>query len=150
PSDLRGQLATPLRTAARSVILDAMQRLNATRFATSGAGLAAGAADLREAIEAARPRCLDSTAAARLVCLAPSSVDPSQLAVCLAEDHGQTVTKLRAASGDVVVCHEVERQRLAQVATQLVDHRRDYADLARRLHTRIDVEWAEPMAAAQM
>ena len=46
-----------------------------------------------------------------------------------------TATVIPTAQSDLIVCHEVENLDVCRVAAQLVDRRRDYVDLAKRLHT---------------
>ena len=54
---------------------------------------------------------------------------------------GGTPSVVSDADSDLVVCHEGEQLPLIKVAESLIDGRDDYARIASRLHTRIDVQW---------
>jgi len=46
--------------------------------------------------------------------------------------------------GDVLLCWEVSQLPLLRAAARLVGEHRDAMDLARKVHTRIDISWTEP------
>ena len=45
------------------------------------------------------------------------------------------------ARKEVVICQEIAEVPIMRVMKQLVGTRRDYGELADRLHTRIDIDW---------
>ena len=141
--DMRAELVVTLRTAARKVIVAAMDGLSLSRLAQSPRESKGDkAADLRQCIELARPRLAEDTAASRLLLMVPNGVNQAQLSQSVIADL-PTATVIPTAQSDLIVCHEVENLDVCWVAAQLVERRRDYVDLAKRLHTRVDVTWSE-------
>ena len=141
--DMRAELLVTLRTAARKVIVAAMDGLSLSRLAQpprETKGDKSG--DLRRCIELARPRLLEETAASRLLLMVPGNVNQTQLSQSVIAEV-PTATVIPTAQCDLIVCHEVENLDVCRVAAQLVERRRDYVDLAKRLHTRVDVTWSE-------
>ncbi len=141
--DMRGELVVTLRAAARKVIVAAMDGLSLSRLAQPPRESKGGnSGDLHRCIELARPRLLEETAASRLLLMMPDNVNQAQLSESVLAEV-PTATVIPTAQSDLIVCHEVENLDVCRVAAQLVDRRRDYVDLAKRLHTRVDVTWSE-------
>jgi len=140
-ADVRTELAAPLREAARQVILRAMGDLNMSRLvdgAQTPASLNSG--EFHRCVEAAKPNYLDESAASRLLLILPEGIGDECLGASL-EQSNPPATIVRVTGGDLIVCQEVEQLHVRQVAAQLVDNRRDYIELAKRLHARVDVNW---------
>ena len=72
----------------------------------------------------------------------PSDVAPLKRNVEQAT--GEGLTALSYEGSHNLLCCEVERVPLDNVAASLIDGRREYAEMASRLHTRIDVKWPVP------
>jgi hypothetical protein len=101
---------------------------------------------LRALLESTQPKLLASGGAQRLLLLAPRGTPESDaraaaLRAAVEKECQQTATLVPSCDGDLVVCYEAESLPLAQVAAELIDHRPDYAEVAARLHTRVDVAW---------
>ncbi len=141
---IRGQLAAPMRSAARQLILKAMQDLNVARLADRSQGSAAvDSSELRRCIEAARPLLPTENAASRLLLVLPENIDQECIDAALGTDGEDKLpaTIVRVEGGDLIACQEVEQLPIRRVAAALVDNRRDYLEIARRLRTRTDVHW---------
>jgi hypothetical protein len=141
-SDIQNQLATPLRESARQLILKTMQDLNMSWLAAdtrNPASLDSG--ELRRCIEAAKPGYPDDSAASRLLLMVPGSLGEDCLRSSLSGENGPPTTIVRVAEGDFVACQEIEQLQVRRIAAQLVSNRREYIELAGRLHTRTDFEW---------
>ena len=141
--DIRSELVVTLRTAARKVVVAAMDGLSLSRLAhASREAESDRCGDLRQCIELARPLLLEETAASRLLLIVPDNVNQSQLSQSVIADV-PAATVIPTAQCDLIVCHEVENLDVCRVAARLIEGRRDYADIAKRLHTRVDVTWNE-------
>ena len=145
--EIRAELVVTLRTAARKVIVAAMDGLSLSRLAhTSREAEGDKSGDLRRCIESARPLLVEETAASRLLLIVPDNVNQAQLSRSVIID-APTATVIPTAECDLIVCHEVENLDVCRVAARLVNGRRDYVDIAKRLHARVDVTWTEmPMS----
>lgn len=132
-----------LRTAARKVVVAAMDGLSLSRLShTPREAEGDRSGDLRRCVELARPLLLEETSASRLLLIVPDNVNQSQFAQSVIADV-PTATVIPTAQCDLIVCHEVENLDVCRVAARLVEGRRDYVDIAKRLHTRVDVTWSE-------
>jgi serine/threonine protein kinase len=141
--DIRSELVVTLRTAARKVIVAAMDGLSLSRLAhTSRDAEGDRSGDLRRCVESARPLLMEETAASRLLLIVPDNVNQAQLSQSVIADI-PTATVIPTAQCDLIVCHEVENLDVCRIASRLVEGRRDYVDIAKRLHTRVDVTWSE-------
>jgi serine/threonine protein kinase len=148
-TDIQTQLSMPLRSAARELILKAMQGLNLSRLADGPENPSSlDSRELRRCVEAARPNQLDDSAATRLLFILPNSIDEACLRARVASENGPPISVVRVVEGDLVVCQEVERLCVRDIAARLVANRRDYIEIAGRLHTRIDVDWDDMSAGS--
>ena len=139
PNDVPSQLTAPLRATARQLILRAMESLNMSRLSDRANGFDSG--EFTRCIEGATPQLLHPSAASRLLLVMPQCIDEAGIRASLAEGNGTAATIVHTAGGDLIACQEVEQLHIRRVAIQLVENRRDYIELAKRLHTRIDVVW---------
>ncbi len=123
-----------------------MQDLNTSRFnGNSEAPLETS--DYRRCTEAARPRLADEASGTRLLLIVPKDADVTALRRSLTTDDGQHATIVHSNGGDFIACQEAELLEVRSVAARLVDNRRDFAEIAKRLHTRIDVDWDDMFAS---
>jgi hypothetical protein len=140
--DIPTQLTTPLRGAARQLILRAMQGLNMSRLAEqSGSTAFVDSLEFRRCVEAAKPLLQTEMAASRLLVMVPQHIDQTSILASLAREGSPAATVIRMTQGDLIACQEVEQLHVRRVAAALVDNRRDYIEIANRLHARIDVDW---------
>ncbi len=73
--------------------------------------------------------------------LAPADVDRERLVQANPGIPQESLTFVEHARQEVVICQEIAEVPITRVIKQLVGTRRDYGELADRLHTRIDVDW---------
>ncbi|MGD9721238.1 MAG: tubulin-like doman-containing protein [Pirellulales bacterium] len=139
------ELAAPMLTVARQLILATMQDLNASRMGVDGQS-AAGPPDYAHCVETARPALADQAAGMRLLLIVPNDTDAESVRKDLAE-HNHSATIVHSAEGDLIACQEGELLEVRRVAQSLIDGRSEFVELAQRLHTRIDVHW-DDMAAS--
>ena len=83
-----------------------------------------------------------SDSAARLIYAYPQRAESGTAFVDeLKKRNDQKPTSIPATVGELVVCTEVERVPLDNVARQLFHGRPDSMEFASRLHTRTDIAW---------
>jgi hypothetical protein len=80
--------------------------------------------------------------ARRMLVVAPPGISRQSLIEAESELSEASTTYVEHAQREIIVCHEVEDVPLKNVIAFLTGSRRDYLELADRLHTRLDVEWA--------
>lgn len=150
PSDIPSQLSAPLRATARGLVLRAMETLNMSRLSDSSRDSASfDSSEFRRCVEAAKPYLVDPTAAGRLLLVMPQSIDQEGIRASLPEEDGSPATIVHTTGGDLIACQEVEQLHIRRVANQLVENRKDYIEIAKRLHTRIDVDWDDMSSGAR-
>lgn len=125
--DLPAPVAEPATDAQRD--LDDTQRL------------AAHVPSLAEKCRAAAPELIACGGARRTLLLAPPDVTRECLVQANVEIPESSLSFLQHARSEIVVCQEVAEVPLSRVVKQLVGPRREYAELADRLHTRVDIDW---------
>jgi len=141
--DARDELTSPLRTAARGLVLKTMERANLSHLADSDSGEGEDElAELRRCLDAANPRLPDAAAARRLLIVLPKSARESGLSERIRREVDSSATLIESSEGDMIACYEVEQVSLPAAAARVVDHRHDYVKIASRLHTRTDVVWS--------
>ena len=143
-ASLRGRLLAELPRAARTAVSRLLSEISlADVLGTADAQPERPGGPLRDCLDRAAPRLLDCGGAKRLLAVCPDGTDAAALGDTVKAGSGQMPTVLPGAGGDLVLCYEVEQIPLSQVAATLVDHRPDVAEIAARLHTRIDVNWTD-------
>jgi serine/threonine protein kinase len=103
--------------------------------------LMTGGPSVAEKCRAATPQLGACGGARRTLIVAPSNVDRERLARANQGIPAESFTFAEHSRNEVVVCQEIAEVPINRVVTQLVGSRRDYPELADRLHTRIDIEW---------
>ena len=93
--------------------------------------------------QSARPRLGELAAGTRLLLIVPNDASATAVRQSLATDLEQSATIVHSAEGDFIACQEAELLEVRKVAAQLINNRRDFAEIAQRLHTRIDIHWDE-------
>jgi hypothetical protein len=142
-AQVREALTAPLRAAARRVVLSHIQR-STQRFIEESARAAADGAEtacarlVAEFVQeqAATP----AVARERLVVLVPESVDPRQLQEAFAAS--ATATLVAGRTNGITICRERAPRPLEDVADEVVQSQELYRQLAEKLRTREDVDWA--------
>ncbi|MEX2173095.1 MAG: tubulin-like doman-containing protein [Pirellulaceae bacterium] len=139
----REVLVAQLHTAARQAVLGRLATID-----IAGSALAGQSEEhpLGRCLAGAQPRLLACGGNRRLLCVVPAeaaqSLTPEVLATQIGPgEFGQLPTVVPDASGDVVLLFEMGEMSIKHAAAALIDHRRDLAELAARLHTRSDVTW---------
>ncbi|MBI3838391.1 MAG: hypothetical protein HY288_10725 [Planctomycetia bacterium] len=97
--------------------------------------------EFHRCVEEATPLLQIGSAARRLVVMVPKDIDEACLLATLGQEDSPKATVIRMTQGDLIACQEVEQLHVRRVAAALVDNRRDYIEIAKRLHARIDVNW---------
>ena len=103
--------------------------------------LMARAPSLADKCHAATPQLGACGGARRTLVVAPANVDRERLAQANRGIPAESLTFAEHSRNEIVICQEIAEVPINRVVTQLVGSRRDYAELADRLHTRIDIEW---------
>jgi serine/threonine protein kinase len=143
-ADAQRQFVSVLRGLARKVVRKALQEIDVTRIVLDTAaeeGQPGGG--LKRCLEQAQPKLLACGGGRRLLMLAPESPTSQTLPGIVEQTCQQRPTLQADVDCDLVACSEVENVPLDGIAALLVDDAPQCAELARRLHTRVDVEWCD-------
>lgn len=144
---IRNQLIESLRTVSRHLILKEIQELNKSRLIGSREDPdAAEWRELHRCVDAAMPPGSDESAVARLLLILPENMTEQCIPASLLKESNPPTTIVRGTGDDLIVCREVEGLHVQRVSANLVQYRRDYIEIAKRLHTRIDVDWIDMSA----
>jgi hypothetical protein len=135
-------VAPQLRAEARRAVLDALKEINiAEVFLEPQTDPVKVKQRIRNATGAATPRLLACGGAKRLLLLLQGGTNTEPLHELIRQEMNETSSVVFGADGHVVLCYEVERIPPGNVAGHLADNRHEYAGIASRLHTRVDVPW---------
>ena len=99
--------------------------------------------DTQALIDGSTPKLLDCGGAKRMLMVAGDQSDLASMKRGIEQATGDSVTALACPGSDTLLCCEMERVPLDNIAASLIGGRREYAELASRLHTRIDVKWPD-------
>lgn len=144
-NDVRSTLFRQIHSTARSLILRALQEVTLREIEVSGQGKPCESIfSLSTGAKAAIPRLSDCGGARRLLLIAPGSAASAQLVEQLSDGTREMPTVVTDADSDVILFYEGEQVPLRQVAAAVLAQRSGIADVAARLHTRIDVPWSTP------
>lgn len=139
-SDIQGRLPPVLRRIARSVILQALKHISVQEIIYRQR-------DRQEAphaieVDGKAQRLLRACGGARrLLLVAPEGLPHETLLEQFGEKSDEPPTVLFDTDNDVLLCCEAEQLPLSRVAAAVLDRRARIAEVAGRLHTRIDVHW---------
>lgn len=147
-SILTGKLRDPnvlhkaLRETAR-VVLRKRSKEAGERSSGHGASREQDLGDMQAWIDGSTPKLMDCGGAKRMLMVVgdPSEIAPIKQRIERAS--GDDVTAVACPGSDMLLCCEMERIPLDSIAASLIGGRREYAELASRLHTRIDVDWPQ-------
>jgi serine/threonine protein kinase len=140
---LREDLVTYMRASARKIILRAYHssiHLYVTQ-ALKGGQNDELASLVHNCLETARPGLLSLGGAKRLLVSIPKQLDVMHLARGTELIAQERVSVSIEQEGDVKFCYEVEELPWEGIETKLIRQRHDCSELARRLHTRINLDW---------
>ncbi len=143
-ADVQRQFVGILRGLARKVVRKALQEIDVTRIVldtTAEEGQPGGG--LKRCIEKSQPKLLACGGGRRLLMLAPESPTSSTLPDVVEQTCQQRPLVQADVDCDLLACCEVENVPLDSVAARLVADAPQCMELARRLHTRVDVEWCD-------
>jgi hypothetical protein len=136
------RLPEALRDAARRIAVEAIRSVELTgALFPEGEDPLKAHERLAELVQAAQPRLAQCGGAARALLVLPESGRESRLQSLFTARFGQAPTTVFDAHADAAICCEMEQITAPTLAALLIDHRRDYAEAAVRLHTRNDVNW---------
>lgn len=99
--------------------------------------------DTNALIDKSKPKLMDCGGAKRVLMVVGDESDLVPMKRDIEQATGDSVTALTCPGSDVLLCCEMERVPLDNIAASLIGGRREYVELASRLHTRIDVEWPD-------
>ena len=142
--DLRGPFSDVLRGAARTAVLHALNQMNIAELLLASPkepGEPNGL--LRVLADAAAPPVLKCGGSQRLLVVCPAGSAEPLVREAFVEQLNETPSVVYDSDGDLVLCYEAERISVANAAANLIDNRSDFAEVASRLHARIDVAWSE-------
>jgi len=74
--------------------------------------------------------------------IAPPDLSTTELSVQLSKLTNDQLTIVQDSIAELVICYELEQIPVDNVLAKLIGTREDILEVARRLHTRIDVPWS--------
>jgi len=108
-----------------------------------GEGNQQNSSDTQTWIDESTPKLIDCGGAKRMLMVVPDQSDVEPMKRGIEQATGDGVTAIAYPGSSELLCCEMERIPLDNIAAFLINGRREYAELASRLHTRIDVEWPD-------
>ena len=87
------------------------------------------------------PQLIACGGARQTLVLGPPAMNRDRLLEANREIPADSVTFVEHPRNEVVICQEISELPINRVMKQLIGLRKDYPELADRLHTRIDIEW---------
>jgi hypothetical protein len=152
-SPFHPQAAATLRRAGFAMVTRYLQEVNVAEFLflDVNGGKQDALEQLRDWIGAAAPR-LTASGARRLLLAVREGTEMSAPCAAIERATDQPCSVVFGGDGDVLFCYEVERVPLASVLAHLSGRSTRHAEIAARLHTRIDVAWTsiEPAVVAAL
>jgi serine/threonine protein kinase len=94
-------------------------------------------------VQTAWPSVLDCGGAKRLLLVMPDCPSAARLPEIIEQKRSEKPTVLYDSDCDVVACYEGEGVDLSNVAAAIAHNDPQCAEVAHRLHTRVDVEWSK-------
>jgi hypothetical protein len=138
PAEVNADFVERTRTAARSLIHRALKRVNVANVVLPSIQGGGGA---QQFMEAAAPGWSACSGGKRLLVVAPSKGERETFESQLGESVKEPFNLIFDADNDLLFCYETEAMPLAEIAHEIMQSRHDLAQVADRLHTRIDVDW---------
>lgn len=139
-----------LRLTVRAGIMQSLKQVDVSRLLLEMIGKSRAAREpLRELLSAANPRLKVADGAERLFVFAPSYADTGSLAHFFQSELQEDATIVRTEDDRLTIYCEGTSAHLTEAAAALIEDNFHYAEVASRLHTRIDVAWASLRPAAK-
>jgi serine/threonine protein kinase len=133
-----------LSRMSRELALDAMSELDAAQlFQKSCENDAEAGKRLAHFLESSLPALVEAGGVEHLIVAAPPGEAGHALTNLVTRTYANVPCTSVAMEGDVLLCWEVSQLPLLRAAARLIGEDRDAMDLARKVHTRIDVHWIE-------
>jgi hypothetical protein len=139
--DLRQSLISALRHAARGVLREVLRKIDVTRLLLCPHHEWEGNEGLKGYLETATPELSTCGGVKRLLAVLPDGLEDASFRDAVKEHVTEGPSIVFDRDYDVVLCWEFDELPLSTVAATLIDCRIDHAQVASRLHTRIDVSW---------
>jgi hypothetical protein len=140
------ELCKRLRDTARQVVLEAVQSIDLMGYLLGSPESDKTSGRLQSAMETAKPRFLASGGIQHFIAVLPSGPDTQRHTEEIRHALDPDASVLVCPNNELTMCYEGAGISLAHLAVDLIQGRRDYVELAERVHTRHDVEWS-PLTA---
>jgi hypothetical protein len=140
--DFRESLVSALRHAARRAITRSLKEIDISRLLLSSDDREPADQRLGVHLEKAAPRLLSCGGSKRLLLVLPDGCSDRQVREAVDTYVSQSPTVVFDSDFDMVLCWEMGEMPISRVALTLIDYRVDYARVASRLYTRVDVPWS--------
>jgi serine/threonine protein kinase len=132
-----------LRRTARSEVSHALKKIDIAKIVLGPLADAGASGDqVRRALKRARPSLLKCGGAKRMLLVTPQCESAARLAPLVEQVQKEKATVVFDTDCDVVACYEVEQVPLRSVGLMITNADVTYTEAARRLHTRVDVQWS--------
>lgn len=150
-TELQRLLWQPLQEQSRRAVLECLQEIKGQLISGGVSGLVADeAAELGTLIAGSfrSERIAEQSHETRRVLIVPDDADSSQLQEHLrSQIHELEI--LRGRKCDITICTIRSHRSLESVAEEIIGGQDIYKDLARRLHSRIDIPWQSFLDAVE-
>jgi eukaryotic-like serine/threonine-protein kinase len=103
---------------------------------------------LDEQCGGASPQLIACGGARQTLVIGPSTMNLDRLLEANQSIPADSVTVVEHGHNEIVVCQEISEVPVNRIMKHLIGTRKDYVELADRLHTRIDIEWDPIFLAA--
>ena len=140
----------PLKHKSRKAVFRALAEMDVVRLQFDAGGESADESADESANESAPSPLLNKAtspllacgASQRLLLVCPNAADDASVEQALQTCAAELPSLVRDSDGDLILCREIENLSFSAAAARLIDYRADYAQIAARLHTRVDVQWS--------
>jgi hypothetical protein len=141
----RAAFVSKLRAIARKVILQARKehRFEYLRCVLQQNELADLSHPLKACMAVAEPEMQSSGGAKRLLVTLPQGLATTRLQDEIQSISGDEVTPVCESKTGVIVCYEVDDLSFEGVGSTFIRRRPECQDMAKRLHTRVDIAWSD-------
>ena len=139
----KNQLPAAIRSATGGVLSDAFKKMSLDRIvAENQIGADQLLRWLNEMLNLARPAVSQCGGGSRTLVGLPQHSETTSLVPIIENQFSVSSAQISGTTGELVFCFEGEDISLANVAYRLLEQRPDAGQLAKRIHTRNDVEWS--------
>lgn len=138
---VRSSLVRVLRRTARVTALQALKQLAVKNVAQTIQPSARADDTIAATVRAAAPVLSGCGGRRRALLAAGAEMLPEGFGERLSAELPQPATEILQDDSDVLLCREVGEMPLRHVASRLLDGRFQVLEAAKRLHTRVDIDW---------